>query len=52
MGPDEDIKLAADFNSANPHYGQKGKGTSTWPGEQWKNGGGTHLGLVLLRSRA
>ena len=52
MGPDEDIKLAADFNSANPHYGQKGVGTSTWPGDQWKIGGGTHLGLVLLRSRA
>lgn len=41
MGPDDDIKLAADFNSANPHYGQKGMGTSTWPGDQWKIGGGT-----------
>ncbi|HET9596719.1 MAG TPA: PQQ-binding-like beta-propeller repeat protein, partial [Anaeromyxobacteraceae bacterium] len=32
MGPDEDIKLAKDFNSANPHYGQFGEGTKTWPG--------------------
>jgi alcohol dehydrogenase (cytochrome c)/methanol dehydrogenase (cytochrome c) subunit 1 len=44
MGPDEDIKLAADFNSANPHYGQKGVGTSTWPGQQWQQGGGTTWG--------
>ena len=44
MGPDEDLKLAADFNSANPHYGQKGMGTSTWPGDQWKIGGGTTWG--------
>ena len=44
MGPDEDIKLAADFNSANPHYGQKGQGTSTWPGDQWKVGGGSTWG--------
>jgi len=44
MGPDDDIKLAADFNSANPHYGQKGMGTSTWPGDQWKIGGGTTWG--------
>ena len=44
MGPDEDVKLAADFNSANPEHGQKGLGTSTWPGEQWKNGGGSTWG--------
>src|SRR5262245_31117515 len=44
MGPDEDIKLAADFKSANPQYGQKGQGTSTWPGEMWKQGGGTTWG--------
>jgi alcohol dehydrogenase (cytochrome c)/methanol dehydrogenase (cytochrome c) subunit 1 len=44
MGPDADIKLAADFNSANPHYGQKGLGTSTWPGNQWQIGGGTTWG--------
>jgi lanthanide-dependent methanol dehydrogenase len=44
MGPDEDIKLASDFNSANPQHGQKGLGTSTWPGEMWKQGGGTTWG--------
>jgi alcohol dehydrogenase (cytochrome c)/methanol dehydrogenase (cytochrome c) subunit 1 len=44
MGPDSDVKLAPDFNAANPHYGQTGEGTKTWPGEQWKNGGGTTWG--------
>jgi lanthanide-dependent methanol dehydrogenase len=44
MGPDEDIKLGRDFNSANPHFGQMGEGTKTWPGEQWKIGGGTTWG--------
>ncbi len=44
MGPDEDILLADDFNSANPHYGQKGMGTSTWQGDEWKRGGGTTWG--------
>ena len=44
MGPDEDIRLAADFNSANPHYGQAGLGTKSWPGDQWKIGGGTTWG--------
>ncbi|MGA0530964.1 methanol/ethanol family PQQ-dependent dehydrogenase [Hansschlegelia sp. KR7-227] len=44
-GPDEDIKLASDFNMANPHYGQKGLGTSkTWEGDAWKIGGGTNWG--------
>jgi len=44
MGPDADIMLAPDFNQANPHYGQKGLGTSTWPGERWRNGGGSTWG--------
>jgi alcohol dehydrogenase (cytochrome c)/methanol dehydrogenase (cytochrome c) subunit 1 len=44
MGPDADVNLAADFNAANPHYGQKGLGTSTWPGDQWKVGGGSTWG--------
>ena len=43
-GPDNDVKLAADFNSANPHYGQKGLGQNTWEGEAWKIGGGTNWG--------
>ncbi|RPJ28107.1 MAG: PQQ-dependent dehydrogenase, methanol/ethanol family, partial [Planctomycetaceae bacterium] len=44
MGPDEDIKLAPDFNQANPHYGRFGEGTKTWPGERWRNGGGSTWG--------
>lgn len=43
-GPDEDVGLADDFNSANPHYGQKGLGTGTWEGDAWKIGGGTNWG--------
>ena len=29
----------------------KDSSLKTWQGDQWKTGGGTHLGLVLLRSR-
>ncbi|MGQ4273735.1 methanol/ethanol family PQQ-dependent dehydrogenase [Terrihabitans sp. B22-R8] len=43
-GPDEEVRLADDFNSANPHYGQKGLGQATWEGEAWKIGGGTNWG--------
>ena len=43
-GPDEELLLASDFNAANPHYGQKGMGTSTWQGDAWKRGGGTTWG--------
>jgi PQQ-dependent dehydrogenase (methanol/ethanol family) len=43
-GPDEELMLAPDFNAANPHYGQKGAGTSTWQGDAWKRGGGTTWG--------
>ena len=43
-GPDSDVALADDFNSANPHYGQKGLGTGTWEGDAWKIGGGTNWG--------
>jgi methanol dehydrogenase (cytochrome c) subunit 1 len=43
-GPDDQIRLADDFNIANPHYGQKGLGLSTWEGESWKIGGGTNWG--------
>jgi PQQ-dependent dehydrogenase (methanol/ethanol family) len=44
MGPDEDVLLAPDFNAANPHYGQAGEGTKSWPGESWKQGGGCPWG--------
>ncbi|ACK49444.1 PQQ-dependent dehydrogenase, methanol/ethanol family [Methylocella silvestris BL2] len=43
-GPDSDLLLADDFNIKNPHYGQKGLGTSTWEGDAWKIGGGTNWG--------
>ncbi|MDI4655286.1 methanol/ethanol family PQQ-dependent dehydrogenase [Xanthobacter autotrophicus] len=43
-GPDDQVKLADDFNKANPHYGQKGLGTQTWEGDAWKIGGGTNWG--------
>lgn len=43
-GPDDQVMLGADFNSANPHYGQKGLGQATWEGEAWKIGGGTNWG--------
>lgn len=43
-GPDEDIKLAKDFNAANPHYGRFGLGQKTWEGDAWKIGGGTNWG--------
>lgn len=43
-GPDADIKLAKDFNSANPQYGQFGLGLKTWEGDAWKIGGGTNWG--------
>ncbi|MFI3135725.1 MAG: methanol/ethanol family PQQ-dependent dehydrogenase [Methylococcaceae bacterium] len=43
-GPDEDLKLSKDFNSANPHYGQFGLGLKTWENDAWKIGGGTNWG--------
>src|ERR1043166_1831441 len=43
-GPDEELMLSPDFNKANPQYGQKGMGTSTWQGDAWKRGGGTTWG--------
>lgn len=43
-GPDEEVGLADDFNSANKHYGTKGLGTGTWEGDAWKIGGGTNWG--------
>ncbi|MDQ0504084.1 methanol/ethanol family PQQ-dependent dehydrogenase [Xanthobacter agilis] len=43
-GPDADVRLADDFNKANPQYGQKGLGTQTWESDAWKIGGGTNWG--------
>lgn len=44
MGPDSDVRLADDFNAANPHFGQRNQGIETWQGDQWKTGGGTTWG--------
>ncbi|MGN7869691.1 methanol/ethanol family PQQ-dependent dehydrogenase [Paracoccus sp. 22332] len=43
-GPDEELKLASDFNEPNPHYGQFNLGLETWEGDAWKIGGGTNWG--------
>ena len=43
-GPDEDMRLGADFNAPNPHYGQWDLGLDTWEGDAWKIGGGTNWG--------
>jgi PQQ-dependent dehydrogenase (methanol/ethanol family) len=43
-GPDNEMLIGNDFNSANPHFGQKGEGTKTWSGDAWKRGGGTTWG--------
>jgi PQQ-dependent dehydrogenase (methanol/ethanol family) len=45
-GPDAEVMLADDFNSANPHFGKKGQelGVKTWPGDEWKRGGGSTWG--------
>src|SRR6184192_66800 len=44
MGPDEEVRLADDFNAANPHFGRQNQGVATWQGDQWKTGGGTTWG--------
>jgi len=44
MGPDADIKLASDFNAANPHYGASSRAPRRGPATCGKNGGGTTWG--------
>ncbi|WP_202214278.1 PQQ-dependent dehydrogenase, methanol/ethanol family [Methylacidimicrobium sp. AP8] len=44
QGPDDDILLERDFNKECPRHGGPGEGTRSWPGEQWKLGGGTTWG--------
>ena len=46
-GSDKDVCLTPDTNKANPHYGTYGKdlGISTYPGDDWKIGGGAFLGV-------
>ncbi len=45
-GPDSEVLMADDFNSANPQHGRKGEdlGVKTWPGDEWQRGGGTTWG--------
>ncbi|MFC4726888.1 methanol/ethanol family PQQ-dependent dehydrogenase [Coralloluteibacterium thermophilus] len=44
-GSDQDLCLGADFNKANPHFGQLGDlGIKSFPGEEWKRGGGAAWG--------
>ena len=45
-GSDKDVCLTNDTNKANPHYGTAGKdlGIKTFPGEDWKIGGGAAWG--------
>ena len=47
-GPDDELGLGRNFNSDNPHYGQKGLGLSTWEGDAWKSRWRHQLGLVRL----
>ena len=51
-GSDNDVCLTPDTNKANPHYGTAGQdlGIKTFPGEDWKLGGGTGWGWYMLRS--
>ena len=41
-GTDKDVGLTADTNKEHPEYGTAGKdlGISTYPGDEWKRGGG------------
>jgi PQQ-dependent dehydrogenase (methanol/ethanol family) len=45
-GSDKDVCLTKDTNKAHPEYGQAGKdlGISTYPGDEWKRGGGAAWG--------
>ena len=45
-GSDKDVCLTPETNKANPHYGKFGEdlGIKTFPGEDWKIGGGTAWG--------
>jgi PQQ-dependent dehydrogenase (methanol/ethanol family) len=45
-GSDKDVCLTANTNKAHPEYGKAGKdlGISTYPGDEWKRGGGAAWG--------
>jgi PQQ-dependent dehydrogenase (methanol/ethanol family) len=45
-GSDKDVCLTSNTNKKHPEYGQAGKdlGANTYPGDEWKRGGGTAWG--------
>jgi len=43
-GPDSEVLLDGDANVNYPSHKGKDLGVSTWPGDQWKRGGGTTWG--------
>lgn len=45
-GPDADVKIGSRFKAFYPKDRGKDLGVSTWPGEQWKIGGGTVWGWL------
>ena len=45
-GPDQDVKIGPRFKPAYDWLKGKDRGVSSWPGEQWKIGGGTVWGWV------
>jgi PQQ-dependent dehydrogenase (methanol/ethanol family) len=45
-GPDQDVKIGARFKPAYAWLRGKDLGVSSWPGEQWKIGGGTVWGWI------
>jgi len=51
MGPDEDVRLADDFNAANPHFGRQNQGVAT-AGRSVENRRRHDVGLVRVRSVA
>ena len=46
-GSDKDVGLTSNTNKAHPEYGTAGKdlGISTYPGDEWKRGGGAQWGF-------
>lgn len=46
-GTDEDMCITENTNKVNPHYGGAGKdlGTASYPGDEWKRGGGASWGF-------
>ncbi|MBI1405292.1 MAG: PQQ-dependent dehydrogenase, methanol/ethanol family [Caulobacter sp.] len=45
-GPDADVKIGEDFRAPYAWMRGKDRGATTWPGESWKQGGGTVWGWI------